>query len=189
MSIDFVMIAAFGAGGLIFGIGALALLAAWFPTRRWQRVEARIESLEVTPKAGKYVRMNPVVEARYSYELNGEHYVGRRISVFETRPRIFDGYMPPALQELEAAMILEKTVSIKVDPLHPHRAILLDPPVMAQLVARVVFGAICGGVAVAVTHFDDSLGSVALGWGLASLCLLISLAFRDGWWVLMILNA
>lgn len=185
---DFLYIAVFGGATLIFGWGGLALLFAWLPTRRWVTAEARVEALDVTPRAGKYVRMNPRVTARYSYTYGGVRYEGTRISVFEVRPRIFNGYDPTSLRLLDESTIVEETVTIKLDPRHPQRSILLDPPVRSYLLVDLVF-TVCSGLLLAsVIYFDPSHASVAVGWGLAWLLLLIALLFRDGVMVLAILN-
>lgn len=189
MTFEFAVITAFGAGALILGAGSLAVLFAWLPTRRWRRVEALLEQLEITPKAARAVTVPSVnVIARYRYKFDGISHLGHRISVFEVRPRFFQGYNPPMLRGLEADMIQEKTVPIKVDPRHPERAILLDLPVKGHLIAGFGLALVCGTVAAFTTHFDDSPASIAVGWGLASLCFMLSLLFREGWMVLMIFN-
>ena len=189
MTFDFAFIAAFGAGVLILGAGSLAVLFAWLPSRHWQRVEARLEQLEVAPKAAMVVIVQNVrVTARYRYDVDGVSHVGHRVSVFEVRPRFFGGYKPYVLRELEADMIQEKTVPIKVDPRRPEGAILLDVPVKGHLIAGFGLALVFGAAAAFTTHLDDSLASIAVGWGLAALFLVLSLLFREGWMVLMIFN-
>lgn len=188
MTFDFLLIAAFGSGALIFGTGTLALLLAWLPTRRWRPVPARIEAFEVTPKAGKYVSMDPEVKARYRYEYDGVRYEGSRISVLEVRPRLFSGYDPTTLRLLDEAMIVEETVTIRLDPRHPARSVLLDPPVKTHLTVGALFALVCGVVLVFAVRSDTSPVSIAVGSGLAGLAFLIALLFRDGTWVLMIFS-
>lgn len=183
---DFFYIAGFASAALIFGCGSLALLFAWFPTRRWVPAEARLQFLEVTPRAGKYVRMNPVVKAKYTYTYKGQNYESSRISVFEVRPRLFNGYDPTALRLLDESTIVEEPVIIKLDPEHPQRAVLLDPPVRNHLLTGFLF-AILSGIALAfVVHGDSSTVSIAAGWSIAGILFLIALLFRDGSTVLMI---
>lgn len=186
MSLDFIYIAAFGSGTLILGFGALALLLSWWPTRHWQPAEARVEALKVIPKAGKYVRMNPHVIARYTYTFNGAHYVGHRISVFEVRPRLFEGYRPNMLREVDESIVLERPVIIHVDPKHPDHSVLLNPPVKGHLIASFL-GAFAFGIVLAFfIHYDANTVSIIAGCGIAFLLFLVSLIFRDGVQVLMV---
>ena len=183
---DFLYIAALGSALLIFGFGGLALLLAWLPTRRWVTAEARLQVLEVTPRAGKYVRMDPTVKARYTYTYKSRSYEGTRISVFEVRPRLFNGYDPTALRLLDESLIVEEPVTIKLDPERPQRSVLLDLPVRGHLLASSIVGIICGVAVAFTTHQDPSTDSIAAGWGIAGIALLISLLFRKGWMVLFL---
>ena len=186
MGPDFLYIAAFGSAAFIFGCGSLALLFAWLPTLRWVKAQARLEKLEVTPRAGKYVRMNPTVTARYSYDYAGKHYESTRISVFEVRPRLFTGYDPTSLRLLDESTILEETVTIKLDPRSPRRAVLLDPPVWGYLLLGFPV-AIVAGVGLALfTLADSSPVSVAAGWIIAGILFLVALLTREGPQILMI---
>lgn len=188
MSFDFLYIAAFGAATLIFGCGSLALLFAWLPTLRWVEAQARLEKLEVTPRAGKYVRMNPVVQARYSYTYGGRRYEATRISVFEVRPRLFNGYDPTTLRLLDESMIVEEPVAIRLDPKHPHRALLLDPPVRSQLIAGSIFAVICAVALAFFVHDDTSTASLIAGWSIAGVMFIISLLTREGASLLVIFS-
>lgn len=189
MTFDFLVIAALGASTLIVGCGSLALLFAWLPTRRWITAQARLEELTVTPKTGKYVRMNPHVVARYTYLHDGRRYEASRISVFEVRPRLFGGYDPTSLRLLDEATILEEPVNIKLDPRHPERSILLDPPVKGHLVGGFLVAAASALILAFVIQSDASALSIAVGSGIAAILFLISLLFRDGVMVLMLLTA
>lgn len=130
--------------------------------------------------------MNPVVKARYTYTYKGRDYEGSRISVFEVRPRLFNGYEPTALRLLDESTIVEEPITIKLDSEHPQRAVLLDQPVRNHLLTGFLF-AIVSGIAVAFfTNGDSSTVSIAVGWSIAWVLFLIAVLFRDGTMVLMV---
>lgn len=113
------------AAALVFCIGVV-FFVAFIPdffrslgTHRWIRVEGVVTHSSISKSERTDGPPSYFPEVQYSYEYQGQHFVGNRIGMVRTGAR-YSGYAKDTLKHF----VKGSKVPVYVDPTHPRRAVL-----------------------------------------------------------------
>jgi len=168
----------FGWTLMVFGYLTVRLATASLRMLRWQRGEAILEKLVISPKASKYVRMDAQIDAVYAYDYRGTRYRGTQISIFDPIPFMNLGYGPLVLSRLNELFVNKQAIRIRINSRRPDQSVLIDMPVRGPLLFGVAMTLMSTGLLIFL-YFDGATPlSTAIGFGSAFILFLLCMVSR-----------